>query len=345
MLDKRVVFAVAGSGKSSEIINRIEVGSRALVLTYTEQNTKQLKRRISQKFGFIPEGVRVYTYFTFLYSFCFRPLFGYRQGFRGLSFEYPLPFNSQRSKKNERSHYVNKHKQLYHNRLAKFFLEFDHLAAISNRLEQFFDAIYIDEVQDFAGNDFNFLCALNTTNMNLLLVGDFYQHTFNTSADGQVQVNLHKDYEKYCGQLCKAGYEVDLDMLSHSHRCSPTVCEFISSELRIEIGSHRKDEVEIVEIVDKGAAETICNDDTIIKLFYQNSNKYNCYADNWGATKGIDDFEDVCVVLNPTTLKAYKENSLHKLVSTTKNKLYVACTRAKRNLYFVDEKLLKGFKR
>ena len=55
-MDKRVVFAVAGSGKSSEIINRIEVDSRALVVTYTEQNTKQLKRRIIQKFGFIPEG-------------------------------------------------------------------------------------------------------------------------------------------------------------------------------------------------------------------------------------------------------------------------------------------------
>mgnify|MGYP003764069035 CR=1 FL=1 len=65
------IFAVAGSGKSSALVNRIEIDSRALVVTYTEQNTKQLRRRIIQKFGFMPAGVRVYTYFTFLYSFCF----------------------------------------------------------------------------------------------------------------------------------------------------------------------------------------------------------------------------------------------------------------------------------
>lgn len=342
-MDKRVVFAVAGSGKSSEIINRIEADSRALVVTYTENNTKQLKRRIIQKFGFIPEGVRVYTYFTFLYSFCFRPLFSYELGIKGISFHHP----NKRvlfSKKNSREHYIDNTDRIYHHRIAKLILESGEVRKVSERIEKFFDLVLIDEVQDFAANDFNLLCDLAKTNVNLLLVGDFYQHTFKTSIDGNVQKNLHNDFDDYCQKLVKAGYVLDLELLSHSYRCSPTVCEFVSSEIGIEIASYRTDEVEISEVVDQQDIEHVCKDNTVIKLFFRSSNEYALYSDNWGATKGIDDFDDVCVVLNATSMKAFRKGELHKLAPTTRNKLYVACTRAKRNLYFVDEKLLKRFK-
>ncbi len=343
-MDKRVVFAVAGSGKSSEIINRIDVDSRALVVTYTEQNTKQLKRRIIQKFGFIPEGVRVYTYFTFLYSFCFRPLFGYESGVKGISFHQP----SRKvlfSRKDSAEHYIDSSKRIYHHRIAKLILETGEVKKVSERIEKFFDLVLIDEVQDFAANDFNLLCELAKTNANLLLVGDFYQHTFKTSIDGNVQKKLHSDFDGYCKKLVEAGYVLDLNMLSHSYRCSPTVCEFVTSEIGIEIASHRTDEVEISEVVDLQDIENLCKDNAVIKLFFRSSNEYDLYSDNWGATKGMDNFDDVCVVLNATSMKAFRKGELHKLAPTTRNKLYVACTRAKRNLYFVDEKLLKGFKR
>ena len=34
------------------------------------------------------------------------------------------------------------------------------------------------------GRDFNFLEAIMEANINMLFVGDFYQHTFDTSRDG-----------------------------------------------------------------------------------------------------------------------------------------------------------------
>ncbi len=89
----------------------------------------------------------------------------------------------------------------------------------------------------------------------------------------------------------------------------------------------------------------IYTNNSIVKLFYQESNKYTGNTDNWGNTKGIDHHIDVCVVLNPTTYKAFKKGTLASLASTTRNKLYVACTRANRNLYFVDEKVLSQFKK
>ena len=50
------------------------------------------------------------------------------------------------------------------------------------------------------------------------------------------------------------------------------------------------------------------------------------------------------MVLNPNTLKHFNNGNLPELAAQTKNKLYVACTRAKNNLYFVPEKLFKKYK-
>ena len=42
---------------------------------------------------------------------------------------------------------------------------------------------------------------------------------------------------------------------------------------------------------------------------------------NWGASKGIDSFEDVCVVLNKTAQKLLENRKLIELNPKTKNKL------------------------
>lgn len=341
-MDKRVVFAVAGSGKTSSIINKIDDESRCLIITYTDNNTRNLKNRIIKKFGRIPKGVRIYSYFTFLYSFCYRPLCGYELKTKGINFNYPLPKNVQRSKKNIREHYIDKNDRLFSNRIAKLLIEFGVVSDVIDRIENFFDLVCVDEVQDFAANDFNFLCALANTKVEMLLVGDFYQHTFDTSRDGNTQKSLYDCFNKYCKKLEKSGFIVDLEALSHSYRCSPSICSFAQDRLGIQIQSHRKDEVEVQLVSDSVEIERIFSDDSIVKLFYQKSSTYCGNVENWGNTKGMDNFQDVCVILNPTTLKAFNSGRLAQLPSTTKNKLYVACTRANGNLYFIAEEDLKN---
>lgn len=168
-MDKRVVFAVAGSGKTSSIIDRVEEDSRCLIVTYTDNNTKHLRNRIIQKLGKLPAGVRVYSYFTFLYSFCYRPLCGYELKTKGINFNYPLPMNSQRSAKDTRKHYFDKSDRLFASRIAKLLIEFGVVPEVIERIETFFDLVCIDEVQDFAANDFNFICALAKVNVGCFL--------------------------------------------------------------------------------------------------------------------------------------------------------------------------------
>ncbi len=102
----------------------------------------------------------------------------------------------------------------------------------------------------------------------------------------------------------------------------------------------------IVGVADIGReAEALFYDDTKIKLFLQEANKYDCYTTNWGASKGLDRFQDVCIVLNKSTLSAYKMGRLNTIPPSTKNKLYVACTRAKGNIYLIPHTFIDKFKK
>ena len=331
--------------KTTSILERIELGSKFLIITYTDNNTQHLKSKIIEKLGKIPDGVRVYSYFTFLYSFCYRPLCDYEIKSRGINFTQPIPKYAQRKPKKTLVHYFDGNRRLFSSRIAKFLIEFNFIPEVLERIEKFFEAVFIDEIQDFAANDFNLVCHLAKAKVDIRLVGDFFQHTFDTSRDGNTQINLHNSFDAYCKKLSDAGYTIDLESLSHSYRCSPTICAFVDRKIGISIESHRKDEIKLELLDDKDKIEEIFYENSVVKLFYQKSNAYPGNTENWGNTKGLDHFRDVCVVLNPNSFDAYENSQLASLAATTKNKLYVACTRAKGNLYFVSEQKLKNYKK
>ena len=339
-MDKRVIFSVAGSGKTSLIINSLEENTRALIITYTDKNTQNLKDRVLRKFGYIPTGIKIYTYYTFLYSFCFRPILGHKVSSKGISWKLPPLFEKMTTLR----HYRDKNKRLYGNRVAKLMIESSSIPEVIERIEKYFDQFYIDEVQDFAGNDFNFLMRLADMSIKQLLVGDFYQHTFDTSRDGKLNGTLHDDYRKYQEKFTRSGFIIDSDTLSHSYRCSSNLCAFVTDQLGVNIQSHRLDETEVLFIECTEHARRLFECSETIKLFFKDSSKYLGYVENWGNVKGQDCYDDVCVVLNPNTYQHFRTASLIKLPPTTKNKLYVACTRAKRNLYFIDEAMYKNYR-
>ena len=234
-----------------------------------------------------------------------------------------------------------KDKRLYHCRLARLLEEKNVHPDLRIRLEKYFDVLLIDEVQDFGGHDFNFLKHLVACDINMTFVGDFFQHTYDTSRDGSTNKNLHEDYPKYLGRFTDMGLQLDTQALSKSYRCAPKVCDFVRSNLGISIHSHHSSGHDIEMIETSGRASEILRCPQTVKLFYQEHFKHGCFSRNWGATKGQDCYRKVCVVLNATTFKALEQNKLEGLAAPTRNKLYVACTRAKESLALVSEKLLK----
>lgn len=342
-MDKTLILAVAGSGKTTEIINNIKEDDKALIITYTENNYNILKNSIIKKFKGIPDNIKIYTYFTFLYRFCFLPL---KKGFKVKGLDFNTNPNRYTKSKDINYYYNSFSKKMYHNRLAKICLDY-FIENIIKRIEKYFNYIYIDEIQDFASHDFNLLLSIIKANCNILLVGDFYQHTFDTSRDGNVNSTLYNDYNNYISRIKTSISNIKIDRTNFlkSKRCSKQVCEFITEHLKIKIESYNNNDSEIKEIYDEKEIDKIINDDSLVKLFYQNSKKYDIKnRDNWGNSKG-NTYINTCVILNKNSYEKYKKHKLNELPPSTKNKLYVALSRATNNVYIIDEKYLNKYKK
>jgi DNA helicase-2/ATP-dependent DNA helicase PcrA len=342
-VDKSIILAVAGSGKTSRLVAELDEGKRYLVVTYTDLNCENIRSKIIQRFGYFPKNITLLTYFAFLHGFCYQPFLRSEKKTKGLTFELP-PYVSSHKLTDDR-YYMTSSRWLYANRLAKFIDMSNLIGAVISRMEKYFDVFFVDEVQDFGGHDFNFLMSISAARLHETFVGDFFQHTFDTSRDRNLNASLHDDYIAYKARLRSAKFYVDTDSLKKSYRCSKNVCDFITEKLGILIEAHG-DRESVVEFEDDPTKVlAIYEDPKIVKLFYQEHYKYACYSQNWGASKGEDRYQDICVVLNLINVKAWHNGSFRDISLKTRNKLYVACSRARGNLTFVPESILRAYKR
>lgn len=337
-MDKKVIFAVAGSGKTTYIVDSLSTEKRSLIVTYTIANQENLRRKIIQKFnGEWPENITLMTFFTFLFRFCYKPFMADDIRARGVVFENNP---NQYARKTSLNYYLSSGKYFYSNRLSMFIIErADVLDDVKERMTRYFDEFIIDEVQDIAGRDFTLLEKFMETNINQLFVGDFYQHTYDTSRDGTVNKSLFDNRAQYENRYTDKGFVCDTTTLVNSWRCSSTICQYITDNLGIEIHSNKSESEDtmITFISEPVEAQRILEDPDIVKLHYQNGVKYGTFHYNWGETKGEDQYQDVCVLLNKTTAKAYASGKLSQLAPGTRNKLYVAITRAHGNVYLMNE--------
>lgn len=341
-MGKTVVFAVAGSGKTTRIVEELGSGRRCIVFTYTDENVLNLRQKISARYGGLPAGVKVMSYFTFLHSFCFRPIMGFAMKNKGLGFS-ELPFRDW-YKQTDDGYYLDGGGRLYHSRLSKLLINKGLIGDVRERIDRFFDLVCVDEVQDFAGNDFNFLMALAKSQTDMLLVGDFRQHTYDTSRDKAINANLHDDFDAYAKRYRDAGITVDTQSLSHSQRCSEAVCRFISGQLGIPMQTHSDRVADVREVRSQEEADALWRQPDVVKLFYQEHYKFGCNSQNWGASKGEDHYDEVCVVLNQKTFALHQRGELAKLPTRTLNKLYVALSRSRGNVHLMPQRYIEKCK-
>lgn len=343
-MGKRVIFAVAGSGKTSYLIDKLNLKQRFLIVTYTDNNELNIRQRVIAKFGYIPSNIHILGYFTFLYSFCYRSMLGDTIGAKGINFELP-PEAYRKYKQTCLAYYLDEHRRLFSNRIALLCIKKQCLEDIKKKIAKYFDCFFIDEFQDFAGYDFDFALQIAPETIDTIYVGDYYQHTYSTSVNGNKNQNLYEaGFQQYLQRFRNEGWIIDTTTLLKSYRCPIEVCSYIKTNLGIEIEPAEEKHGNIELITDVTQIEQVLQNDTIIKLFLKESRKYNCRAMNWGDSKGLDSFGDVCVVLNKGTYKAYTQNTLKALAPLTKNKFYVACTRTKGNLYFIQEAQIGHYK-
>lgn len=334
-MDKRIILAVAGSGKTSYIVDSLNRNKHSLIITYTNNNYNNIAKKIANRFnGTWPENISLMTFFQFLYSFCYKPFLSDQYRAKGVIFKAN---SNRRLAQDQKAYYLSPSGCFYSNRLSLFLDKAGVIPDIQKRIATYFDEFVIDEVQDISGRDFVFLEQLMRTNVNMLFVGDFFQHTYSTSLDGNTNKNLFENYSEYMKRFLNNGMIIDTKSLLNSWRCSRTVCDYVSNNLGIAISSNRSDDTVVKFVSKETELLKILNDDNIVKLHYQNSGKFGPNHKNWGDTKGEDCYDDVCIMLNKETIRKYKNGKLFELAPLTRNKLYVAITRAHGNVYFVEE--------
>ena len=369
-MGKQVILAVAGAGKTYHICHKIDPIKRNLILAYTNENIYNIKKELCIAYGNIPDLTSVLTYDSFVYHnmiLPYEPSIGKHFNAvdfcsNGISMMPPpnkqivtksskrIP-NPKYEKKDKLEHYITKDNCYYCATMSELVLQVKKgreslVKRIASRLNMFYDKILIDEFQDFREYNYELIVKIAKQLNDVVLVGDYYQHSVsgsNNSGKPFKRKSSDVSYDEFLEQLKKEKFIVDTTTLEKSRRCSVNVCNYISTKLGINIASQGINVGEVIWVDDN--AEEIIENNNILKLVYQDSGKYIFNAMNWGYSKG-DTVEHVCVILIEKFDDMEKNDFVsEKIPISTLNKLYVAMTRSKGDLYLIKGATFKKIKK
>lgn len=363
---KKVILAVAGAGKTYHICREIDSSKRNLILAFTHENIHNIQKELFDAHGCIPELTTVITFDSFVYRnfvLPYEPSIGRHFAnndfiSRGICTIDPpkmripgrdgrmIP-NPKYIKKDSLGHYVTKTNQYYCETLSELVLQIRQnceslIKRAVARLNLFYDCVLIDEFQDFREYDYELIIALAKELKDVVLVGDYYQHSVsatNNSGKPFKKKSRYVSYDEFVAELKGAGFEVDSTTLDKSRRCSAEICEYVSKKLGIGIDSCGINAGSIFW-ADEGASEVL-EDKQIMKLVYNNAASYTFRAMNWSYSKGST-MDVACVILTDNFENLADDNfSLSNIPVPTLNKLYVAMTRSCGDLFLIKSSTFK----
>ena len=368
-MDKRIILAVAGAGKTYHICHSIDPTKKNLILAYTHENIYNIENELFDAHKSVPELTMVMTFDAFVYRYLICP---YEPSIaehfscpafisRGICMIDPpqrrivnargrMVANPKYIAKDKLRHYITTRGQYYCATLSELVLQVkkgrDSLVKrAAARLNLFYDYVLIDEFQDFREHDYELIMALAKQLKRVMFVGDYHQHSVsakNNSGKPFVKKNSDVGYSEFISELQSAGFNVDTTTLNKSRRCSAEVCDYVSKKLGIRISSYDEHEGSVIWVDD--IATEILDNGQIVKLVYKESDKYSFQALNWSYSKG-DTVNAACVILTDRFEKLDEDGfSIQGIPASTINKLYVAMTRSCGDLYLMKSSTFKKVK-
>jgi DNA helicase-2/ATP-dependent DNA helicase PcrA len=329
-----------------------------LITTFTEANELEIRKKFYELNGFIPDNITIQTWFSFLLQHGVRP-------YQGLLFEgeikgmllvngpsgiwfvnkvgVPVPYTEERD---FFRHYFSPSQKIYSDKIAKFVIKCDARSSgkLLKRLARIFPYIFIDEVQDLAGNDLELLRLLFKTEITTTMVGDPRQVTYLTHHEKKYGNYRNGDIKQFILDKAKRFCSIDETTLTFSHRNHEEICSF-SSKLYPDLPPSKP----------CNCPECRSAKDDHIGIFLVRSNDLNLYLQkyaptvlrhqlsvepewNYGNCKGLG-FDRVLIFPTEPIMQYLHDGFLVKTVKTKKGvkekdafdraKFYVALTRAR----------------
>lgn len=368
-MDKQIILAVAGAGKTHHICHSIDPTKKNLILAYTHENIYNIENELCDAHKSVPELTTVMTFDSFVYRHLICP---YEPSIAahfscpafisgGICTIDPPPkqitnargrmvANPRYVTKDKLRHYITNQGQYYCATLSELVLQVkkgrDSLVKrAAARLNLFYDYVLIDEFQDFREHDYELIITLAKQLNSVILVGDYHQHSVSaTNNSGKPFKKKGGDvgYSEFISKLQNMGFNVDTTTLNKSRRCSAEVCDYVSKKLDINISSYDEHEGSVIWVDD--FATKILDDEQIVKLVFKEADKYSFRALNWSYSKG-DTVNAACVILTDRFEQLDNDDfSIQDIPTSTINKLYVAMTRSRGNLYLMKSSTFKKFR-
>lgn len=341
---KRIIVAGAGTGKTT-LLRNIAVESCAtksvLYLTYTEANASEFRAAVIDKLGHLPANITIMTWFSFLLAHGVRPFparsFAHRVD--RMLFSNNEPHRSGVTRGME-EYFCAKPGVIYSNSLADLAVYCNEQwgGEVIHRICAIYDVILVDEAQDFAGYDYDFILAMMNNADDMVVVGDPRQQTYRTGWKAKYK-NLHDIFEFF---EYKTSYGLDTTTLSVTHRCSVDVMRYANrlypeyqpvwpSDERL---AKPKGKVTVLKKKDFAAwVDTRTEKPIVLTWNNKDVDTFDCHRMNMGESKGLT-LGDVAIFATGEMKKWIKDESV-KLKDATKAKLYVALTRASGDLCLV----------
>ena len=236
----QLIIASAGAGKSRHIVKQAlkmaEIGQNILILTYTQNNQKELEKKICQINGHKPSNIIIKGWFAFLLEDMIRPYQRciFQNRIPGIYFNSSDPhikngrtIKGRSEKKNGKYnpiYFLTKTEQRAHTTyLSKLAVRVYNEAKgkTTQRIAEIYDTIFIDEAQDLVGWDFELIKALaKIKNLSFVCVGDFRQTIYTTS----VARKLPKTNIEKFNAFKEIGFKPE--HMNISWRCIQSICDF-----------------------------------------------------------------------------------------------------------------------
>lgn len=342
-LKNKVIIAAAGSGKTTFLVNEAIKKSnyKVLIVTFTNKNKAEIIKKFIGIQGHESANVEVKTWYSFLLSDCIRPYQKcvYSENRIESVFFRDKPASYKISKTNIKGYYLNGKNEIDKDRISDFAIECIEKSngEVLKRLEEIYEYIFIDEVQDMSGYDLDLFQFFFKSKIKMILVGDIRQATYSTSNSSRNKkykgINIIDFFELLeKRKMCKIEY------LYHSYRCNQAICDF-SDELFANLKptqSLNKEETDhdglfIVSTEDVNVYIDRFNPQV---LRYDAKTKID-FAINFGESKGLT-FDRV--LIKPTQkMNHYLKTGEMNLDDVTLAKFYVAVTRARYSVAFISD--------
>lgn len=335
----RIIIAVAGSGKTTHLVNEAlsRPDARILITTYTEANEAEIEKKFIEKNGCIPSNITLSGWFAFLLQHGVRPYQGCVTETRIAGLHFNEGISAPYTKETSLVHYLDGQNQIYRDKLSKFSLKCDRLSEgrVLRRVAGIFDAIFIDEVQDLAGYDLELIELLMSSAAGVLLVGDPRQGTYSTSDSPKYTKFKKSGIVAYFRQLVAKRTDTVLDEASLlvNHRCHPALCE-LSDALFPDFLRSKSSNTDVtghdgIFLVRERDVEAYLHAFAPMQLRYSRRTSVSDSRTvmNFGESKGLT-FERVLIYPTKTFVGWLKDGTT-ELKPDVRAKCYVALTRAR----------------